>query len=181
MIMAKRCDIEMHEEDFHDAQENGQQDITEVMELSLHSFSGWSTPTKTKIRGTIWKLSVIVIINSGATNSFMSPLIIKKHLPDYNNKFIVTTDVLCVDCRGTRRDLYTTHEHVGVQKNFCTTLILAYVSTSRDLCTTYELHKYKEGFWYYIAMYTKGIWMCGEGLLYPHILCVYTSLYMRRT
>ena len=34
MIMAKRCNMEMHEEDFHDAQENGQHDITEVMELS---------------------------------------------------------------------------------------------------------------------------------------------------
>ena len=79
--MAKRCDMEMHEEDFHDAQENGQRDITEVMELSLHSFSGWFTPTETKIIGNIWKLSVIVIINSGAIHIFMSPLIIKRNIP----------------------------------------------------------------------------------------------------
>lgn len=44
---------------FHDSAENVNEMVAEVMELSLYSFFGWSSPKKTKMWGKIGKYEVL--------------------------------------------------------------------------------------------------------------------------
>lgn len=50
-----------------------------LMSLSFNSFLGISSPTTTKVTGTINKNKVVVMLESGATHSFISPATINKN------------------------------------------------------------------------------------------------------
>lgn len=66
MVVTQRCDIELVEEEFHEAILG--EKLNERMELSFHSFMGWSSPTTTKIKGRIGKTNMVILIDSGATH-----------------------------------------------------------------------------------------------------------------
>ncbi|KAG2311911.1 hypothetical protein Bca52824_023468 [Brassica carinata] len=62
MVVNQGCEMELVEEEFFEACEGDER--TEIMELSLYSFLGWSSPTTTRIKGKIGKTSVVVLIDS---------------------------------------------------------------------------------------------------------------------
>lgn len=78
MIVYQGLELELKDEEFQDASDQLQETTTEVIELSLHSFMGWSSPTTTKLEGRIGKTKVIVLIDSGATHNFISPTAVEK-------------------------------------------------------------------------------------------------------
>lgn len=58
----------------------------ELMELSLNSFLGLSSPTTTKMIGCIKKHQLVVMLDSGATHNFIAPSVVQKaHLKTEEN------------------------------------------------------------------------------------------------
>lgn len=62
--------MQLVEDEFEDAVEHIQETTIEVIELSLYSFMGWSSPTTMKMEGRIGKLRVVVLLDSGANTQF---------------------------------------------------------------------------------------------------------------
>ena len=112
MVVAQGCEVELIEEEFHDSCEELQGTTTEVMEMSLYSYMGWSSPTTTKIQGRIGKTNVVVLIDSGATHNFLSPEVMTKaHLQQEDMssfKVMVGTGITvngCGVCKGVTLQL----------------------------------------------------------------------------
>lgn len=112
MVVVQGNEVEIVEEEFHDSCEEISGTTTEIMELSLYSFLGWSSPTTMKIVGRMVKTKVVFLIDSGATHSFLSLDIVKKaHLTEENRssfKVLVGTGITVNGsgvCRGVSLQL----------------------------------------------------------------------------
>lgn len=72
MLVINGCEIELNEDGEESVvDEEQEEDAKELMELSLNSFLGISSPTTTKMRGFIVKIEIVVMLDSGATHNFM--------------------------------------------------------------------------------------------------------------
>lgn len=72
------CEVEICNETWIDTFEDENGTITELMVMSLASFFGLSSPTTTKVWGSIGKLKIVVMLDSGATHNFLSPQVVKQ-------------------------------------------------------------------------------------------------------
>lgn len=51
---------------------------SQLMQLSLYSFLGMDSPTTMKVRGRVGNTSMVILIDSGVTHNFVSPVFAKK-------------------------------------------------------------------------------------------------------
>ena len=72
------CEVEIHNEEWIDTFEDENGVVTELMVISLSSFFGMSSPTTTKVWGSIGKLDIVVMLDSGATHNFLSSRVVQK-------------------------------------------------------------------------------------------------------
>lgn len=57
-------------------------EINQLVEVSLNSMAGWTSPKTMKLRGTLGEQQVIILIDLGATHNFISTeLVNRQHLP----------------------------------------------------------------------------------------------------
>ncbi|CAA7045066.1 unnamed protein product [Microthlaspi erraticum] len=78
MTVINGFDVELLEEEFYDAIEDEKEDKPTCMTLSLNAFLGISSPTTTKVRGDVGRVSIVVMMDSRATHNFISPSLVKK-------------------------------------------------------------------------------------------------------
>ncbi|KAL1225386.1 hypothetical protein V5N11_009041 [Cardamine amara subsp. amara] len=59
-------------------EEEREEPVGQLMELSFSSFMGILSPTTTKLRGAIGKKDIVIMLDNGATHNFISPDAVKK-------------------------------------------------------------------------------------------------------
>lgn len=111
-IVSQGTEIYLMEDEFQYAEEHITKTTTEIIELSLYSFMGWSSPTTTKLEGRLGKLRVVVLIDSGATHNFISPKTVQRaRLKETITKYIsvlVCTEITVSGsevCKGVQLQL----------------------------------------------------------------------------
>ncbi|XP_048627782.1 uncharacterized protein LOC125596770 [Brassica napus] len=91
------CEVEIVNDLFLDTFEDNNGNVTELMELSLNSFLGLSSPTTMKLWGSIGKNNIVVLVDSGASHNFIDPSVLKKaHLTPVNDRrldILLGTDI----------------------------------------------------------------------------------------
>lgn len=101
--------MEILEECWDDAIQEVEEPESQLLELSLFSFLGIDSPTTTKVRGTVGTTSMVVLIDSGATHNFVTPMFIKKArlqmIVNPNLQILLGTGIL-VNGMGVCRDIH---------------------------------------------------------------------------
>ena len=72
--------------------------------ISLHALSGKSTPNAFKIKGTVGRKIISILINSGSTNSFIDEVLVKELQIPIISTFILKVTVANGDqmCSGAK-------------------------------------------------------------------------------
>lgn len=72
LLVINGCEIEVDEDEEESVKrEHMEEDQKELMELSLNSFLGISSPTTTKMKRWIGRIEFIIMLDSGETHNFM--------------------------------------------------------------------------------------------------------------
>lgn len=102
LTVVNGIDMEISDQSLVEVEDDTGSSGSELMALSLNSFLGVSSPTTTKLRGSVHKNPVVVMLDSGATHNFISPAAVErcrlKSLKNSNLEVLLGTVISVQGC-----------------------------------------------------------------------------------